>query len=443
MRDGQSDGIVLRTARHLGYDVVVAANIENSEFSGNAGSGLVVRDTLTSVVPFEIENCRFARNGSNGIDGFGGGFEIRRSLFDSNGAAGCAVVSTSASQYLPDSIALNTSVLNGGNGITYTRASGPSTSALINNLVAGNRGIGLQINGAPAGTIEHNDAWMNIGGNYAGVPAGPQNPELDPGFCDALGGDFHVQSASPCAPSGPFGQIGAFGVGCEASLVRIDVEPGARHEPAINLRSREKVTFAILSHPLFDPASIDPSTVTLSGAHPNSGKRGPRIWRDVNGDGVRDLLLTVQARDLDLKPGEHSVEMEATLRSGLAIHGSDEVRVHGKHNRVDHDGYDAEIDESPELESSSAPIAFAIERVWPNPARLDARLAFSLPTAGAVQAELIDITGRRVWTRDLGVLEAGSHAIELAGRERIAAGVYFVRIGFGRETRTTRFAIVD
>jgi len=68
----------------------------------------------------------------------------------------------------------------------------------------------------------------------------------------------------------------------------------------------------------------------------------------------------------------------------------------------------------------------------PNPSSGDMRLAFTLPQASRVAADLIDVTGRRVRTLANVDFEAGRHALVWNGQDSdghvTPAGVYFLRI---------------
>jgi hypothetical protein len=114
------------------------------------------------------------------------------------------------------------------------------------------------VSGISGGAARFNNSWLNDGRAYAGTPANQPNLAVDPQFCDAVAGDLHLASGSRCAPSGPYGQIGALGVGCDLMTVRVDVQ-----SHPINLSSNAPVEAAILGHRLFDPRRVDPSTVRL------------------------------------------------------------------------------------------------------------------------------------------------------------------------------------
>jgi hypothetical protein len=87
---------------------------------------------------------------------------------------------------------------------------------------------------------------------------------------------------------------------------------------------------------------------------------------------------------------------------------------------------------------------FALRPVRPNPARGD-RLAveFALPRAGAVKIELVDIAGRSIERRDLGILSAGRHETQIVPAANLASGVYLLRLAQGANTVSRRVTIVN
>ena len=94
--------------------------------------------------------------------------------------------------------------------------------------------------------------------------------------------------------------------------VGIDIKPGSDPN-SINLGSNGVVPVAILSSPDFDAATVNPSTVTLSGAtvklKGNSGNSGS--LKDVNGDGLLDLVVQVYTNLLTLTTGETEAILNA------------------------------------------------------------------------------------------------------------------------------------
>jgi len=84
----------------------------------------------------------------------------------------------------------------------------------------------------------------------------------------------------------------------------------------------------------------------------------------------------------------------------------------------------------------------ALDRVFPNPARDDLSLAFSLPGPGDVTVEVVDVAGRRVARRVVQGLGAGPHVLSFTGvTTGTEPGVYFVRLSHDHESVTKRVAL--
>jgi len=85
----------------------------------------------------------------------------------------------------------------------------------------------------------------------------------------------------------------------------------------------------------------------------------------------------------------------------------------------------------------------ALGRPQPNPAVGTALLRFTLPGAGRVKLEVLDLAGRRLWQREA-ELGPGAHAVRWEGGteagNRAGAGLYFVRLTTPWGSRTQRLA---
>lgn len=88
--------------------------------------------------------------------------------------------------------------------------------------------------------------------------------------------------------------------------------------------------------------------------------------------------------------------------------------------------------------------ALALAPVAPTPSR-SGRLGvrYNLPRDGAVSLELLDVAGRRLASRDLGEQSAGPHTLDWEPGIRTSAGLQFLRLRFGRESRTIRAITLD
>jgi len=83
----------------------------------------------------------------------------------------------------------------------------------------------------------------------------------------------------------------------------------------------------------------------------------------------------------------------------------------------------------------------ALEGLRPNPARAEnAAVAFTLAGSAQATLELLDVTGRRVVSREVGALGPGRHVIRLGGD--LAAGIYVMRLRTGMVGVTSRAVIL-
>ena len=87
--------------------------------------------------------------------------------------------------------------------------------------------------------------------------------------------------------------------------------------------------------------------------------------------------------------------------------------------------------------------AFGPIRTRPNPASRSLRVSFSLPDDGPATLELLDVTGRRLLSREVSAQPAGPVEVELdrdvAG---LAPGVYVVRLRQGGRVAATKVCVV-
>jgi hypothetical protein len=307
-------------------------------------------------------------------------------------------------------------VLNKGDGLHLETLDSLLVSP-TNNLVAGNGGAGIRVKNLAAYLVHDNNAWANAGGDYRGDPIGVDNVSVDPGFCDPLAGDWHVQSGSICAPNGPVGQIGAFGVGCAASRVEAAIRGGH----PINTGSNAKVPLTVFGHRLFDAGSIAPATARLAGAAAES-------WatEDSNGDGFRDLVLSFRARDMAVGGGASDSLFNAAMEHGGALFGRVVVRRVGRK-----DGVVAEL----------APERLAIESVLVSE-HGGLRAAISTYTGDPATLELFDLAGRRLAREVVTFAPGGASTVQLVPRSHLKTGVYFVRLVQRQEAMTQKIVVV-
>ena len=108
----------------------------------------------------------------------------------------------------------------------------------------------------------------------------------------------------------------------------VDIKPG-EYPNTINLGSNGVVPVAILSSPSFNATQVDPLTVTLAGASVALRGKGTPMAdiRDVNGDGLMDLLVHVETEALELSEGDTEAVLLGRTYGGVNITGIDSVRI--------------------------------------------------------------------------------------------------------------------
>ena len=110
--------------------------------------------------------------------------------------------------------------------------------------------------------------------------------------------------------------------------IGIDIRPGGEQNP-VNLRSNGVLPVAILGEEEFYVYDIDLSSLVLDGATPkqkgNSGQIG--VFKDVNDDGLTDLLLHFELSELGIDPSATELTLDGLLNDGTALVGSDLIRI--------------------------------------------------------------------------------------------------------------------
>jgi hypothetical protein len=93
---------------------------------------------------------------------------------------------------------------------------------------------------------------------------------------------------------------------------------------------------------------------------------------------------------------------------------------------------------------SVEPMEFALSGAQPNPARGgDLNVAFALPDDAPAQLELLDVSGRRVRSREVGSLGTGRHVVNLAQGRSVPAGMYWLRLSQGAQKSRKRVVVIE
>ena len=94
------------------------------------------------------------------------------------------------------------------------------------------------------------------------------------------------------------------------------------------------------------------------------------------------------------------------------------------------------------VESKSASPAFALRGMQPNPGSHGSLVRFALPDDTPATLELFDTAGRRLWSRDVGSLGVGEHAVRLCDGAWLPPGIYLTRLVQGMRVATARIAVI-
>jgi len=109
----------------------------------------------------------------------------------------------------------------------------------------------------------------------------------------------------------------------------IDIKPGSDGN-RVNICSKGVLPVAILSYETFDATDIDPTTVDLEGAGVKLvGKDEQPVTqtRDVNKDGIKDLVVHIETADLGLASSDPEAELIGKTFDGIMIVGKDAIDI--------------------------------------------------------------------------------------------------------------------
>jgi hypothetical protein len=90
----------------------------------------------------------------------------------------------------------------------------------------------------------------------------------------------------------------------------------------------------------------------------------------------------------------------------------------------------------------SSSLRLALHGVSPNPGRWGGFIRFALSEAAPAALELFDVSGRKVWSRDVGSFGPGEHIVRIADGAWLMPGIYLARLVQGQHTATARAVIL-
>ena len=129
------------------------------------------------------------------------------------------------------------------------------------------------------------------------------------------------------------------GMAMPALAIKIKVKPRHHKKVArLNLRKKRKVKVAILGDSNgFDVADIDPKSLTFGATGDEKTLRKcKRRFKDVNGDGVPDLVCKFSLRGSQFEADSSEAVLKGKTKSGKAFYGSDSVKVKAARKKVAH-----------------------------------------------------------------------------------------------------------
>ena len=163
-----------------------------------------------------------------------------------------------------------------------------------------------------------------------------------------------------------------------------------------------------------------PDHVELS-ARVRGGSASPTVQRrtgDSDWAGIADVPPDGRVVDSAVAPGMRYGYRLRTVESGAEVL-SDEVWV-----------------------DVPARVLLGIERTGQNPVAGPLRVTFALPAAAPATLSLFDVQGRLVITRDVGSLGVGRHSLDWSSSDRIASGIYLLRLTQGGQSVSTKVALL-
>jgi hypothetical protein len=220
---------------------ISAVELVDCQFSGNGASvdGGSVYASGSPEIPAKLTLTRCSVQGSSASSD-GGALNARRTdlnleacefVTNQAGDEGGAVYMDSQTRgFIVNSLFANNTASDGAALMWGFE----TTTTVENSIVVSSEG-GSPVACNAAGATPRficSDIYGNEAGDWTGCIASQAaldgNFSADPLFCEVPLGDFTVREDSPCAPTGPCGQVGPNGVGCPAASLRTVSPDGFR-----------------------------------------------------------------------------------------------------------------------------------------------------------------------------------------------------------------------
>jgi hypothetical protein len=111
--------------------------------------------------------------------------------------------------------------------------------------------------------------------------------------------------------------------------VDIDIRPFSRNNKIYHHRKRGLIPVAILSNKNFDaPSEVDKDTITFGPTGDEPSKAfSMRRGKDVNRDGIKDLIIFFSAKRAGFKVGDEMGILKGSTLNGNVIKGQDKVQI--------------------------------------------------------------------------------------------------------------------
>jgi glycosidase len=161
---------------------------------------------------------------------------------------------------------------------------------------------------------------------------------------------------------------------------------------------------------------------------------------------LSDVTLTGSA--LSLEPGDHALINLLTPGDTLDVTVSPAHEITGL-SLAGHEMAVYEFEISTDVEPDHGALwggGLRLGQSYPNPFTPSTTIRYSLPTRSHVRLGVYDIAGREVAVLQDGVRAGGSYAVgwdgENAQGQPLSAGMYFVRLDAGGETRTSKVTLL-